>query len=413
MASTNYHVGHKKKVVEMDVRGRGLLPEQCAMASLAHEQASTFTELARSLRSSAAESNALVHKLKEAAEQGDLDHPDGLSLLTVKVDALLSYIHHVALLGAHRLSGRSLEDSTGENYVKALVKLRLCLEKMRPMEARLKYQMEKLLQSVVAEQQALAKGEANAEGGRDDEEDEEELDSLAFRPNPDSLVPSSGRRPAVSSGAGTAAADGDEEEESGVYRPPKLAPVMYDPDARVSRNARNKDRQPSRNAALLADLSAGMSSNPYETSVGGVGGGAALGSSGSSRARALRRMQEFEEDNYKRLSLSKKDAKRRRRDEQDVALGGLGLSSSGNRLGGGVEEEFGDLLRGAERDARRRARGDDRDAYQALQKRAKLPSTMARAKQHTEASGQELATGRASTHKFKKAMRNHKRKNRA
>ncbi|WFD19667.1 hypothetical protein MCAP1_001903 [Malassezia caprae] len=203
----------------------------------------------------------------------------------------------------------------------------------------------------------------------------------------------------------------DAEEDTGVYRPPKLAPMMYDPDAHVSRKQRNKDRQPSRNAALLADLSAGMSSNPYETSAAGVGGGHAVGLAGSSRARALRRMEEFEEDNYKRLSLSKKDAKRRRRDEQDVALGGLGLSSHGNRIGGGVEEEFGDLLRGSERDERRRQRGDGQDAYYLLQKRSKLPSTLSRAKEHTQTAG-ELGEGRASTHKFKKAMRNHKRKSR-
>ena len=45
-------------------------------------------------------------------------------------------------------------------------------------------------------------------------------------------------------------------------------------------------------------------------------------------------MQEFEEENYKRLSMSKKDAKRRRRDEQDVALGGLGLSAHKDKFPG-------------------------------------------------------------------------------
>jgi U3 small nucleolar ribonucleoprotein protein LCP5 len=87
-----------------------------------------------------------------------------------------------------------------------------------------------------------------------------------------------------------------------------------------------------------------MSANPYEISSGGVGvGGAGAGS--SSRAKALARIQKYEEDNFTRTSMSKRDEKRRRRDEADVALGGAGMSSKRGRIGAGLEEEFGDLLR--------------------------------------------------------------------
>ncbi|WFD26610.1 hypothetical protein MNAN1_001593 [Malassezia nana] len=372
----------------------------------AQSESQPFKDLIKDLVGSVKDVVKLSEKLEDTVKEGDYDHPDGLSLLTVKVDALLAYIHHVALLGVHRLSGNSYEEDPGKKYIQNLVKLRLCLEKLRPMENRLRYQVEKLLQSVAAEEKnAVAEAlEGDKQGDADEDKEDEDLDKLAFRPNPHAMA-------AASKSTESHAADAP-DEEGGVYLPPKLAPVMYDPDAHVSRKQRNKDRLPSRNAALLADLSAGMSSNPYETSAGGVGGGHALGVAGSSRARALRRMQEFEEDNYKRLSLSKKDAKRRRRDEQDVALGGLGLSSQGNRIGGGVEEELGDLLRGSERDERRRQRGNEQDAYYLLQKRSKLPSTLSRAKEHTETAG-ELGEGRASTHKFKKALRNHKRKSRA
>ena len=294
----------------------------------------------------------------------------------------------MALLCAHRVSGKSLSDDTGSEYVQRLVKLRLILEKMRPMETRIKYQVEKLMQAASAAE-------------RVSQPDEEEIDPLAFRPNPEALT---------AAGASRDAEDEDEDEEGATYKPPKVAPVLYDPDARPSRNARNREWQPSRNAALLADLSAGLSANPYETSAAGVGSGA-IGTAGSSRARALRRMQEFEEDNYQRLTMSKKDAKRRRRDEQDVALGGLGLSSNRDRIGGGIEEEFGDLLRGSERDARRRARGQG--AYDLLEQRAaKRPSTAQRAKSRSDSSGGDLVSGSASAHRFKKAMRTQRRKSR-
>ena len=78
-------------------------------------------------------------------------------------------------------------------------------------------------------------------------------------------------------------------------------------------------------APSTSDLTAGMSSNPYEASSGGVGvGGRGKLASSSSRAKALARMEEFEEENFTRLVQSKKDARKRRRDEADVALGGAG-----------------------------------------------------------------------------------------
>lgn len=373
---------------------------------LPRSQSRPFMELAQNLRKNSQDSSYIGRKILASVADGDMDYPEGLSLLTVKVDALLAYIQNLALLCVQRLSGHSLSEGTGSQYVKNLVKLRLRLEKMRPMEARLKYQVEKLLQTVAAVEREATHGVAHDDTQENVEDD---LDMLSFRPNPESLVPAQvGRSDATNEETGDTSAG-----SGGVYRPPKVAPVIYDPDAHVSRNARKKERQVSRNTALLADLTAGMSTNPYETSVGGVGGDGAIGTSGSSRARALRRMQEFEEDNYKRLSLNKKEAKKRRRDEQDVALGGLGLSShGGHRLSGGIEEEFGDLLRGSERDARRRERGDERDAYHVLQKRAKRPNAMAQAKQHA-ATSDHLGAGSASTHKFKKAMRKHKQKSRA
>ena len=386
-------------------RTYALLRTMSSEADLPRSQSRPFLELAQSLRKNSQDSSQIVRKISESVADGDLDHPEGLSILTVKVDALLAYIQNLALLCVHRLSGHSLGEETGSQYVKNLVKLRLRLEKMRPMEARLKYQVEKLLQTLTAVEREASSGAAHEDKQTDVEED---VDMLSFRPNPESLVSAQVGRSDVT--------DEETGEPSpavgGVYRPPKVAPVVYDPDAHVSRNARKKERQVSRNTALLADLTAGMSTNPYETSVGGVGGDGAIGTSGSSRARALRRMQEFEEENYKRLALNKKEAKKRRRDEQDVALGGLGLSShGGHRLSGGIEEEFGDLLRGSERDARRRARGDERDAYNALQKRAKRPTAMSQAKQHADTSD-HLGASAASTHKFKKALRKHKQKSR-
>lgn len=175
-------------------------------------------------------------------------------------------------------------------------------------------------------------------------------DPLSFRPNLASFDqgPSS-QHDRRSKKDSRPSRNGEADDSDGIYRPPRLAPVAYDENYKSKRKGA-KERPTKRSAALLADLSSSLSAKPHEMSSSGVG----VGSSGregnsSSRAKALARMQAYEEDNFTRLAQSKKDAKRRRRDEEDVALGGAGLSSKRGRVGAGLEEEFGDLLRGSSR----------------------------------------------------------------
>lgn len=221
-------------------------------------------------------------------------------------------------------------------------------------------------------------------------------DPLAFRPNPSALASTSNSR-AQAAGSDGDASDDDRGGKTGVYRPPKLVPVAYNEETARSRSKRGRDSSPirgGRSSALLADLTAGLSSNPYEASSAGIG--AARGG-GSTRARALERMEQYEEDNFTRLVMSKKDAKRRRRDEEDVELGGAGLSSGkrAGRVGGGMEEEFGDLLRSAESGGGRKSRKASHaaDAYNSLRKNAKRPSAFERAREGGASRGGDAGAG--------------------
>jgi U3 small nucleolar ribonucleoprotein protein LCP5 len=72
----------------------------------------------------------------------------------------------------------------------------------------------------------------------------------------------------------------------------------------------------------------------------------------SGRANYLKRLNEFEEENFTRVIMKKSDARRRLRDEEDLALGGdLGSGAGKGRRprAGGLEDEFGDVLRSAGR----------------------------------------------------------------
>ncbi|KAJ1022594.1 hypothetical protein NDA16_003583 [Ustilago loliicola] len=364
-------------------------------------------------------------------------YPDGISLLTVKNDAMLDYLHHVVAVCITKISGRSLVGGSSSSkarntqdpadLVQNLVKLRLMLEKLRPLENRLKYQMDKLLRAAADADKEVMLGrskpatkdkKSRSKDDVSDDDDGASDDDLAFRPNPSAFMQDKARASAKSSksssndrrrrsGRGDSYDDSENSDEEGgktaVYRPPKLVPMSYDPDARNNK----KDRSSiTRNSALLSDLTAGMSSNPYEASSAGVGvgGRGRLAANTSARAKALARMEEFEEENFTRLVQSKKDARKRRRDEADVALGGAGLSSGRDgrrRIGGGMEEEFGDLLRGAGLDGRNGKKAKKaQNAYDALRSSSKVGGALQRSKSSGGGGGSQ-AVGGSKSNKFK------------
>lgn len=364
--------------------------------------AASLSQLLASINTSVSNLSSSVTSLEKdvaSSSSQDFAYPDGISLLTSKNDAMLDYLHHIIALCISKASGRSLADtaSSSDQLAPSLVKLRLMLEKSRPLENRLKYQVEKLLSAAADADKDLISGRAGVQTTSNNQE-EDEGEDLAYRPNPSTFMQDKARPDRLAQPARSnkqrkqQSAESESDEESSVYRPPKLVPMAYDPDAR----SRRKDARGgiTRNSALLSDLTAGMSSNPYEASSGGVGVGGRLAAQNSSRAKALQRMDDFEEDNFTRLVMSKKDANKRRRDEADIALGGAGLSSgrSGkSRVGGGMEEEFGDLLRSSGLDGRKGKKAKRaQEAYDSLRSSSKAGSTLQRSKQNKP---------RASNHK--------------
>ncbi|PWO00478.1 hypothetical protein FA09DRAFT_345093 [Tilletiopsis washingtonensis] len=282
------------------------------------------------------------------------------SLLALKPALLHEYTHAFLLLQAHRLRGHSLTDKRGDGLVRSLLRLRLCLEKARPIEARAKSGIDRLLRAAEA---------AEKKGGPDAADDDEAEDTLvSFRPNLAALSASSRLSRPVE------AEDDDEANaSSGVYRPPRLAPVAYDGERKASSSRTRNNASAGRSQALLADLTTGLSENPHEASSGGVGLGGGIANR-SARAAALARVEAYEEANMTRLATSAKDAKKRRREEEAVALGGA-------RGGGaaGLEEEFGGLL-----NSHVRKRKAD-DAYDGL--RGRRENALVRARTKSEKTG--------------------------
>jgi len=354
------------------------------------EDVAAFVAAADQVTASFASAREVIRStLTKAKTTGDFDVKDGISLLSLKNDVLLSYLQSLVLLSSHRILGHSLlersppsdpfnsahRDPRGieaGDFVDSAVEARAVLEKTKSLEARMRYQIQKLVrvaEDTVSQDQDITH------------------DPLAFRPNLNNFVSTEVTHDSHRSRSG-----GDVDNDDGIYRPPKLAPVPYT-DAK-EKGSKRRAQVPSA-LASLAHLDPSM---PHTESTSGLG---ALPSSSAARSR-LDRMVEFEESNMTRLLLNKKETNRRLRDEADIALGGMG-GAQGRARGGGLEDEFDDVLRGINRS--KTTRGGD--GYDELRQKGKKTDVLerSRTRKDRDDAGGDVVDGGGSGGRAKKRGR--------
>lgn len=268
---------------------------------------------------------SLSSTLDVAPKLADIDLPkDGISLLDVKNELLLSYLQNLVFLILLKLrqakNGSSSTKADGQNLgdlvVAKLVELRLYLEKgARPLEDKLRFQIDKVLRAAddaernaKAEEEAARANEQFESDGEENESDEEgeqadtmdgrKIADLQHRPNLTGF-----QRPAA------ATQTGKEKDTSGVYRPPKIAPVVMPTSERREKG----DRRQLKSATLDEFIAEEMSTAPIaEPSIGStiVNGGRKIKTASERRREDERR--DYEERNFVRLPKeSKKDKAKR------------------------------------------------------------------------------------------------------
>ena len=208
---------------------------------------------------------------------------------------------------------------------------------MRPLEGKLKYQLDKLL-ATASDADAAAKSASDGqsiknklddsrqvEGSEDEQvvtdEDGEpvQISDLSYRPNPSDFV-----RPSQNSGR-------EDKKFDGVYRPPRVAPTALPTTDRASKRA----KPPRKSAAVDLFIREEMTDAPMAEPSIGAGSGA--------RRKAKERedeRQEYEEQRLMRLPSEKKQKRRPGGGGEDLDIGGF------DGLG---EVDFGDLKRGKKR----------------------------------------------------------------
>ncbi|XP_055037783.1 neuroguidin [Misgurnus anguillicaudatus] len=158
----------------------------------------------------------VMTKVREKAFQTS----KGLSCLDLRYHLLLFYLQDVTHLISLKTEGESIKDNSA---IHRLVTIRTVLEKMRPLDQKLKYQIDKLMRTAVT-------GSLS------------ENDPLHFRPNPQNMASklSESEESDDEDEAGKTKDSGTREPLGGrKYVPPRIAPMHYDGD--VTEADRQKD----------------------------------------------------------------------------------------------------------------------------------------------------------------------------
>jgi len=188
-----------------------------------------------------------MSSLADSIGNNELPVEHGLSFSEVKLHILLDYCTCMVLYIMLKAEGTSIKNHP---VVGRIVTLRTMVEKMRPLDQKLRYQIDKLLKtaSLGPEQVLAATRETTEEGA---------VDPLAFRPMASSLVSEGGAMEGGDAAEGSAAAADAPAAQTtarmdgllargggdGVYRPPKITPASLEESENAAmREAKQKKR---------------------------------------------------------------------------------------------------------------------------------------------------------------------------
>jgi len=286
---------------------------------------------------------ALAQALSSASESTEkLSAPippeNGISLLDVKNELFLSYLQNLVFLIVLKLRNRKSsssddeeEEALDDSVVKKLVELQVYLEKgVRPLEGRLKYQIDKVLRAADDAKRAedAATPKTNGKPVQDEDSDSEsENQSDAGSENGAALQPEDiedqQHVPNTASFVRIANApdsNNQRHSEDGIYRPPRIAATSMP----TTTGPREKGEKKALKSATLDEfVNTELSAAPFaEPSIGTntVSGGRRRKSERQLQDEAERK--EYEERNYVRLPKESKKERAKKKGGRDAGYGG-------------------------------------------------------------------------------------------
>ena len=251
-------------------------------------------ELLNNIKQNGEQCLQLTANLLSRLNDNQLQTQNGNSLMELKNRMFLSYLIDLTYLVLRKINR---EQIGGSDVVKRLVENRTVLERMRPIEHKLKYTFDKLIKT-------------SNEGILDPN------DPLSFKPKLNSIIDSKDNDMAVDEDEeGNDEELGEESEtkkdkvmkpKSDLYVPPKVAQMRFEEEEDVRAKALERAKKRALNSSIIAELKREFNTGPEEISH----------SSHSSQNKIQRFLKEktaFEEEYMTRMNLTKKqrnDAKK-------------------------------------------------------------------------------------------------------
>ena len=267
----------------------------------------------------------LLAKIKrEENEDGSIVTENGLSYLETKLHLILNYCINLGFYLVLKAAGRSVKDHP---VVSHLVKLRLTMEKLRPLDAKLKYQIDKLLKIAATTSNAIDQHHRNAANSNNNISNviHDEEDGLNFRPDMSNLVGPSGLNDDnvdISSSNGYNGNNNNNNNNNHVYQPPKRMAVQYYDDESAQAKAQRKDERRKRqlkNSRMISELANELSERPEELQEERTGD--------ARLDRIEKERERFEEEYMTRLVVGKKLKKQRKAAERKKNMVGTTLGN--------------------------------------------------------------------------------------
>jgi U3 small nucleolar ribonucleoprotein protein LCP5 len=242
----------------------------------------TLQDLKTHLDMSSAVSKGLATKI----EGSEMKTSKGISFLETKNQLMLSYLMNLTYVMLRKTSGLSL---AGEDAIKRLVEIRTVMERMRPIEKKLQYQIDKIIR--------------NASGKTED--------PLRFRANPMNLA--------------SRDEEGEVEDETGkkksaLYVPPKLTPMICDIDETEEDRKKvllERAKKRALSGSIMSELRREFDTAPEEIREGGHH---AFKLDQKDEQKDLR---EYEEEFYKRVKITNKNRSLTRKPQTSTNLSNI------------------------------------------------------------------------------------------
>nr|CAG4635187.1 EOG090X0IJO [Alona affinis] len=249
--------------------------------------------------------NDMIRNIIHRVKNKELPIDQGMSFLDVKNQMLLKYLINLNCVMLKKVSGESIK---GDPVIDRLVEIRTILERMRPVEHKLKYQIEKLLKFAATGKFA-------------------ENDPLQFKANPNNLISKVG---GDNDSSDEEVGKKKDSNKAGVYVPPKLVSMQYDGDETGVQRA-SKTTEKARRHALSSSALQGLREEYMDTPAEIV-----EYSANGNRANLVKERQErqeFEETYFTRLPYTRQDRHKSRQQYSSTAfaneLAGLGSQAEG------------------------------------------------------------------------------------